>query len=387
MAHDFFRAKRTWSRYKDFILQHYLDPYIPKVATLKKPILIVDCFAGCGAFEDGEPGSPLIIAPLVQKWWDKGVDVRAEFVEADPDNFSRLRQALSPFSACVTTSHGSFNAHLPGLAKRARQNTVFLYVDPYSVKGLVFDGMKAVYDQIRHSSASVELLLNLNVVAFTRWALVAVSRPADFPAELADEADYLADDPSERVEMTTLDAIAGGRYWRDIARDEAIPFQNKVERFTHEYCNRLVESFTYAAAYEVKEKYSHTVPKYALIYGTRHPHGIELMNEGMCKARRAFLGEQFNKNRLFDCAPEEADTGQLKKDLLEYLVGGKRMTRKKLRLEALLRHFCEFQTKDINTAVCDLLKAGRLFSATGKSKIGDEVELSATPFSSLTPTR
>src|ERR1700683_3193361 len=85
VTNDFFEAKRPWSKYKDFILGYYLDPYIPKVATLKKPILIVDCFAGCGRFGDGEPGSPLIIAPIIKKWRDKGISVSGEFIEAVPE--------------------------------------------------------------------------------------------------------------------------------------------------------------------------------------------------------------------------------------------------------------------------------------------------------------
>jgi three-Cys-motif partner protein len=68
MDSSFFNAKRPWSRYKDFLLQSYLEPYIPKVAKLRKPILIVDCFAGRGSFDDGEPGSPLIIAKAIQTW-------------------------------------------------------------------------------------------------------------------------------------------------------------------------------------------------------------------------------------------------------------------------------------------------------------------------------
>jgi three-Cys-motif partner protein len=250
--HEFFKAKRRWSRYKDFILNYYLDPYIPKVATLKKPILIVDCFAGCGVFGDNEPGSPLIIAPLVKKWREKGVAIRAEFIEADPDNFRSLEQSVQPYSEYVSTHHGSFEDNLPELAERARQNTVFLYVDPYTVKGLVFDRMKAVYDQIRLASASVELLLNFNVATFMRWALAAVKRQAEVPPEVATEADYQADDPSERVEMTTLDSIADGNYWRDIALNRSISFQQKIEQLTERYLERLVDSFTFAAAYEVR---------------------------------------------------------------------------------------------------------------------------------------
>ena len=33
---DFFAKKRDWSRHKDFILGYYLEPYIPKVNTLKR---------------------------------------------------------------------------------------------------------------------------------------------------------------------------------------------------------------------------------------------------------------------------------------------------------------------------------------------------------------
>jgi hypothetical protein len=217
-----------------------------------------------------------------------------------------------------------------------------------------------------------------------RWALAVVRRQAELPGEVAEEADYLADDPTEPVELATLDAIAGGNYWREVALDPAVPFAQKIERFTEQYLERLVESFTYAAAYEVKEKYEHRVPKYVLVYGTRHPDGLGLMNDGMCKARLEFLGRQFKQNVLFDCTPEgEApDTEGLRRDLLEILGRGRAMSRKELRVEALQRHFGKFLTKDINAAVGELLRSGKLFSNTGKTRINDDVVLSAAP---LTP--
>ena len=57
---DFFLRKRSWSRYKDLILDYYLKPYLYKVASLRRPIALVDCFAGPGSFEDGEPGTQQI---------------------------------------------------------------------------------------------------------------------------------------------------------------------------------------------------------------------------------------------------------------------------------------------------------------------------------------
>jgi three-Cys-motif partner protein len=380
MAHEFFKMKRSWSRYKDFILRHYLDPYIPKVASLQKPILIVDCFAGCGTFGDEEPGSPLIISAILQRWRAKKVPISAEFIEADGENFQSLQRCLQPFQEFATPRHGTFEEHLPAIAARARQNSVFLYVDPYTVKGLVFDSMKAVYDQSHNASASVELLLNFNVVTFMRWGLGAVKRRGEFPEETGEVADFLADDPAELVELHTLDAIAGGSYWREIALDSTATFAEKIKQFTSRYLDRLVTTFPYAATYDVKEKYEHQVPKYVLIYGTRHFDGVELMNDGMCKARLEFLGSQFKKDSLFDLTPEteQRDREELWKDLLGFLQQDGPKTRKTLREKVIRTHFCKWQSKEINSALGDLLKSGRIMSSTGKTRINDDVILSVS---------
>lgn len=384
MTGDFFRAKRPWSKYKDFILGYYLEPYIPKVARLQKPIIIVDCFAGRGKFDDGEPGSPLIIAPLVKKWHDeKGIRISAEFIEADQDNYDELVKSLEAYRDIATPRFGNFQDHLADLAAKAKQNTVFLYVDPYTVKGLIFERMKAVYDQIRIASASVEVLLNFNVGTFMRWGLAALTRIDDLPAEATDsEADYQADDPTERVEMDTLDSIAGGRYWRDIANNEQSSFVEKLDLFTTEYRRRMCSSFQFAASCEIKSKYEHQVPKYVLIYATRHEDGIELMNDGMCKARRDFLGARFVKGRLFDVTPEEEqpDIGELANLLHAILKDKGVLTRKRLHALAIASSFGRYQSKDMNAGTKRLLDTGKIFSETGKNRINDKVRLSCTPF-------
>ena len=98
----------------------------------------------------------------------------------------------------------------------------------------------------------------------------------------------------------------------------------------------------------MKEKYEHQVPKYALIYATRHPAGFELMNDGMCKARAEFLDGQFNANSLFDCTPdgERLDPAQLRRELLAKVAGSGPLTRMGLRLDVLSRHFCKVPTKE-----------------------------------------
>ena len=63
---DFFKEKKSWSEVKDSLLGNYLKPYLQKILHTRKSIVYVDCFAGKGAFEDGQPGSPLIALQTMQ---------------------------------------------------------------------------------------------------------------------------------------------------------------------------------------------------------------------------------------------------------------------------------------------------------------------------------
>jgi three-Cys-motif partner protein len=377
---DFFAKKKEWSRVKDSLLKSYLEAYVPKVAYLEKPIVVVDCFAGAGKFGD-EPGSPLIIARIVKPWRDEGKNIRAEFIEADPNNFRRLQENVNGFHDCSDAIHGKFQDQLERLTELAKRNTVFLYVDPYTVRPLVFDRMKPVFDQIRKSGSSVEMLLNLNVPTFMRWGRSAVLRHQE---EVEDDegADYLADDPNENVELAELDGIAGGDYWRKIARDPNLSFARRVDAFTAEYRRRLNDPFAFVASYAVREKYANKVPKYVLVYCTRNEHGFELMNDGMFKARKEFLKESFPAGGLFDLTPEHeiGDPIKLANDIVEILGNGKRLNRKAVRVEALKRHLGFFEKKEINGVITEQLKARKLFSERGKTSINDEVLLSTAPF-------
>ena len=57
---DFFVEKKAWSVVKDELLGCYFMPYVSKILHTYRPLVYVDCFAGKGKFDDGNPGSPLI---------------------------------------------------------------------------------------------------------------------------------------------------------------------------------------------------------------------------------------------------------------------------------------------------------------------------------------
>lgn len=281
---------------------------------------------------------------------------------------------------------GEFQQHVGQVAQLAARNTVFLYVDPFTLRAIHFAKMKAVYDQISNASASVELLLNLNAVDFMRWA-VAAHRRIEGRNERADPMlpEGLEDEDSS-AEPDELTAIAGGTYWHDIAACPELSFANKYEAFANEYRRLLSKSFRYVGTYPVKEKYVRSVPNYVLAFGTRHPDGIELMNDAMCKARESFLDSEFATARLMDVTPqcELPNFDELDSQLVTTVAARPRLSRKELRVAVLEKWFCRVKTSDVNRRVTQLLIDGRLFSSNGKSQINDTVKLACSPFATLT---
>lgn len=64
---DFFVEKKPWSKVKDELLGCYLKPYVAKILYTRKPLAYVDCFAGKGKFDDGNPGSLLIALDIFRQ--------------------------------------------------------------------------------------------------------------------------------------------------------------------------------------------------------------------------------------------------------------------------------------------------------------------------------
>ncbi len=65
-SENFFDKKQPWSKIKDKVVSGYLEPYCAKLLFTGKPLKIVDCFAGKGKFDDGQEGSPLMIARVIR---------------------------------------------------------------------------------------------------------------------------------------------------------------------------------------------------------------------------------------------------------------------------------------------------------------------------------
>ncbi|MBI4837627.1 MAG: hypothetical protein HY806_00430 [Nitrospirae bacterium] len=85
-----------------------------------------------------------------------------------------------------------------------------------------------------------------------------------------------------------MDEIAGGDYWKDIILNSTLTFDKKEERITESYMKQMGKFYSIVCEFPIKEKYHHKIPKYRLIYGTRHEDGILLMNILCIKQENSF---------------------------------------------------------------------------------------------------
>lgn len=368
MSPDFFQSKKPWSPYKDMILAYYLKPYLSKVCSLGKPVVVFDCFAGPGRFDDGADGSPLIIAKAVRQIADTGKAVSAILIEEKKKFFQQLQESMNGYQAVCRTVHGSFEDSAREIADIGRDNTVFVYIDPYGIKPLHFDILAGIYANIDKGS-SVEVLLNFNTPSLVRNGLAALK---------CWQEDGNEEELDRSMSPADIDTIAGGDYWREIVTSD-IPFSDKEERCVSEYVRLMKQYFDEVCSYGIKEKYEHTIPKYRLIFGSRHEDAFILMNDAICNARDKFLGKQRVDGYLFDMRADDEshDPARLRQAIMETLTTS--MMRKKLIGSAMHRVFAEYKESEYKRMIGSLLKEGSLFANSGKPRINDREVLSPKP--------
>lgn len=379
MVKDFFTAKREWSRYKDLILEYYLTPYLPKVLRIGRPVVIVDCFAGAGRFDDGTDGSPRIIAQAIENWGSKGRPVKALLVEAKRTLFQQLEDNVREFGALCRPIHGDFGYAVAEIERLARTHTVFVYIDPFGLKHLKFSLLSSIYEHIK-SGTSVEVLMNFKSPSLVRNGRAALGLSQKDAPE--DEWFLESDEDAKRTMLPEeIDEIAGGSYWRSLVSSEKT-FQEMEEACVKEYMGKMRTYFQGVFNYPIKEKYTHKIPKYRLIFGSRHPDAMLLINEAVCNARDRFVKKERLDGLLFDLRQddEKHDPTRLREALRNVLGGCEKIRRMDLIVRSLEVVFGEYKESEYKAAITDLLKEGIIFSETGKTRINDDVLLSARPF-------
>ena len=274
---DFFKVKKPWSEVKDALLGHYLKPYFQKILHTRRAIVYVDCFAGKGAFEDGNPGSPLIALHTIEDCLGQTSmtqsNIQSYFIDL---NYAHdLTENLKDYSG-VNIISGKYEEQIEGILKNKNGCNVFLYIDPYGIKALDY----SLFDSFAtHGFNSIELLINMNSFGFIREGcrVLGVKFEDDILEDLV-EYDSTQLSPDEKSKLA-LDKIAGGDYWVDIIekkRKGTITAYEAEAEFAEAYCRRMRQSYAYVLNMPLRIKEGQ-VPKYRMIHATNHADGALLM--------------------------------------------------------------------------------------------------------------
>ena len=297
-------------------------------------------------------------------------------IERQEELFSELSELIEPF-AFASAKHGKFGDYIDQIEKQAKNHSVFLYVDPWTVEGLEWERMDRVFQHLSISNMSIEILLNFNAPSFVRRGLAALKLAipeSDTQIEDTEEIDApFAAPPS----IECLNLVVGGDWWQPILASPA-PFPTKVQHLTDGVCARLSERFKEVCQHPIKALPHHIVPKYFLIFASRHPDALILMNDQMVKSRKTLAELAKPKDpTLFEMRPTVLvpDIETLPQVILKH---ASQPTERAIAILNVIREcFGQFARKEIRGCIEQMLRDDKLRSETGKIKINDKVKIFA----------
>lgn len=231
--HEFFRAKREWSKVKDRIVGAYIVAYLKTVQHRRRPIIIVDAFAGPGKFGDGTEGSPLIVSRAIDEMGKASVGIACLFADSHPPHRAALEQNLAPYieKGIAEKPLSDFSAVLTRALSVGKGATLFFYLDPYGIKELDFDTVKLIYD--RDAGQSTEVLINFSFPTFMRmsgnWSY-------------SDSADEISR-KIKHSKADTVNRVMGGYYWIDIVTNRTLDKIQREDAVVGAYVERVAHFF------------------------------------------------------------------------------------------------------------------------------------------------
>lgn len=348
---EFFKGKRPWSKIKDQILSKYMPPYLRKVAKLGKPIILIDAFAGPGKFEDETAGSPLILCQAARNHLEN-LEYQTIFVNQEATHHEKLSHVLSSFNN-VTTIFGNAEKFLTKIQSILKDHTVFLYLDPFGLKGCELSSVIKPFLQ-RNQAYSTEIVVNISIQTVHRFA----ARKAVYKGK--------ANDPLILDRHKQLTKALGGDYWKDVLlSNNPKTSEEKAEEIMARYRKNILKlgkTEAFSGYCPVREKESSAIKYYVTFY-SRHKDAMILMNDIMCDAYNYQMHESWKPRTLFENLSWGEFRGspqQLKEIILEALYKTPCENRKNLWVKIVKENFMRFTEKEYRKIVKKLEKEKKI---------------------------
>jgi three-Cys-motif partner protein len=354
---DFFAQPKIASLHKLGLLGKYLKPLTYKLGSGWRHIWIIDGFAGSGAYETGEHGSPRLAAT-----WAREEELRRGHpllrcinVERDPGCYEQLARNLAPWKDLVTNLHGEFADHLDEILARIDRDPAFFFLDPFGINGIEIE----VIEKILHRRGrKTEILLHLSDKSFKRMA------------GHSDEDDGRSSTAVKLGEskLARLDAVVGTPLWRPRWEGEVPDTDTAMDATAELYLSQLRErGFRYAHQIRVRDALD-ARPRFRLVFCTGSPHGVELMSDIACVYERSLWDAAHEGT--FDLVLAEEGRKRGDGDLRDLvhrtgLVAGD-ITRQQIVHLMAPRLFGKHRTSDYAKAIRQLVDSGGIDRASSK---------------------
>lgn len=276
---EFFRERRAQAVLKHGILQRYPTIFASKTGARGRRVVLLDGYAGRGQYEDGSPGSPLLLARTAQRLADFR-DVTCVYVEENEADFANLQQVMDTHGRETDLLlHGDLRTHLPRILQLAQGTALFAFLDPF---GTALDRGQLVGDLLcRPGGAPVEVLLHLSVSTVARLGGL-LRRRREQGVEVLDQRDAKS--------IAHVDRFLGGDWWQE---HFAAPLQGEGEeervttvalRVAALFQNDVCTAARFRAVSVPVRRRPTQTPIYVLVLFTRHADGAWFFADTLGKA-------------------------------------------------------------------------------------------------------
>lgn len=367
----FFEGLKLWSRRKHRLIGKYLPPFIAKVSSHAAKVYCVDAFAGKAKYEDGSPGSPLMMANFADKCaaWRRPVDLRLINVEADPQNFESLRYVTEQWEkrGVVRNIHGEFGDVVSEVLSEIGAAPALFFIDPYGPTAIHFSYLQPILNRAQQKT---ELIINFDHDGLRRLT-----------DQLRSKAKSSSSIKGAQTTVARAAKIVGSDRWKTVFETQDLTSEEREQVLLKEYMENLARCNYTAAAYPIRE-FIDTPIKYYLVFCTRHPDGIRLMNDFICEEEEAILQDSTTdplQHQLFDEVQQARIRRheELKRLTFDYVQNVKRTTRGSIKQHFIYQYHGVYHDKEYNAVVRELLDEGLL--QAGRRRINDSDLLTYAP--------
>lgn len=357
----FYTEAKEWSARKHRLIRKYTDGFTRIMGGTHGQVYYVDGFAGRGYYDDGTPGSPVVIAQYAAGIAGKKKPYRLLCinVEADHSTYADLCKATERYKHVVVHNfEGTFGEHVETILSVIGDAPALFFLDPFGVKGIEWNVMRRILERPR---TDVWLRLDVSTLARLHGFIDSQGKGAEKKCLLL--ANFFG------LDQRGLREHLGG-----LSTDEMVDF----------YLGRLAQACGkhtgrgYAAVYSIRSIEGRQ--KYYLAFACRHPKALTLTSDIVYGEEETFEREQEEYRRsggmyqplLPGMKPTREQVfvkkvARLKRDIWELCKGEERIRRSELRVRLLTRKrwFGKVKGKHFTHALKELEEEGLIIKRQG----------------------